>query len=166
DAGKVPDSRARKGIRTMQPEIKRTALATRVWRKNHSGPIADMPVELQREVVKLLESHSWDQVSDAIGISKSTLSVFRKRHREHLQLRSRRSSGHRQVASRKRDLSRKKSPERPNGFIEVPVVSSPSRLDVEIRLPSGIVVQASSGSDTGAVGDFVARLLADTQSAT
>ena len=69
----------------VQTELRQTALAVRIWRKSHpAGPTAGMPVDLQRKVVKLLESHSWDEVCEAVGIGRSSLSVLRKRHRDHL----------------------------------------------------------------------------------
>jgi len=73
-----------------QTELSRTALAVGIWRREHSGrPAAGMPAELQRNVVKLLETYSWEEVCKAVGIGRSSLAVFRRRHREHLQLRRR-----------------------------------------------------------------------------
>ena len=67
----------------VQTELKRTALSVRIWRRGHPAePMADMPVELQHNVVRLLEGHSWDEVCEAVGIGKSSLSILRKRHCE------------------------------------------------------------------------------------
>ena len=88
-----------------QPDLKRTALEVGIWRRNHpTGPMSGLPVELQRNVVKLLESHSWDEVCEAVGINRVSLSVLRKHHREHLQLRRRMVSPKR--AARRRGPAR------------------------------------------------------------
>ena len=88
----------------VQTELKRTALAVRMWRRNHPAKsMAGMPVDLQQNVVRLLESHSWDEVCAAVGIGKSSLSLLRRRHCDDLQLR-------RRVAPRKRKPRRSGRP--------------------------------------------------------
>ena len=168
DAGKAPELRARKGIRIMQTELKRTALAVGIWRRNHPGRTTAMPVELQRNVVKLLEKHSWDEICGTVGISRSSLGNLRKRHGEHLQLRPR-PQARRRVRRNARKPSKRRQTRSPRtsaaDFVEIPVAGPAPRLHVELKLPSGIVLHAHSDNDVGAVGDFVARLLADTQSA-
>ena len=84
----------------VQTELRRTALAVRMWRRNHPAePMTGMPVDLQQNIVRLLEGHSWDEVCEAVGIGKSSLSILRRRHCEDLKLR-------RRVAPRKRKLRR------------------------------------------------------------
>jgi len=47
------------------------------WRREQ-GKLRDVPIELRSEAVQLLESHSWSEVSEQLGISKATLSGWRK----------------------------------------------------------------------------------------
>ncbi|MFC1611513.1 hypothetical protein ACFL6C_11185 [Myxococcota bacterium] len=87
----------------VRTNLKRTALEVGIWRRSHpTGPMSGMPLELQRNVVKLLEGHSWEEVCEAVGIGRSSLSILRKRHCEDLQLR-------RRVASPSRRKRRRKS---------------------------------------------------------
>ena len=48
----------------MQPDLKTTARAVRVWRKNHDRPMADMPEDLHQNIVKLLDARSTGQVTE------------------------------------------------------------------------------------------------------
>jgi hypothetical protein len=161
----LPDLRAQEDTNTMPTDLKRTALAARVWRKNAQGSIKDMPADLQRNVVKLLEDHSWEDVCQAVGISRSSLGYFRRCHRDQLQLRPR-------VFSRKSRSVHERHEARPTAlgkanddFIELPIVGAQPRLHVELRLPSGIVVHAHSAIDAGAVCSFVSKVIADTAAA-
>ena len=138
----------------MQTELKGTALAVRQWRKENSGPMTGLAVDLQRRVVRLLEEHSWDEVCDAVGINKSQLAIWRRDHREHLQLRSRRVSRQRTKRPPPKGARMRPAP----GFIELPITTEPRR-DIEVRLPTGVVVCAGGNADLGAVGELVARLL-------
>lgn len=143
----------------MSTELKKTALAVRHWRNQHSGPMRGLEVTLQQRVVRLLEDHSWDEVCTAVGVGRSQLSVWRRAHREHLQLRPRRRS---QQDTRSRSTSRsgrRSSPKPATGFIEVPLPLEAPRHDVEIKLPTGIVVCARSGPGLAAVGELVISLL-------
>jgi hypothetical protein len=141
-------------------DLKHTAVAVRVWRKNTQGSVKEMPADLQRDTVKLLEAHSWEEVCQATGIGKSTLAFFRRCHRDQLQLRPRR------VPRKRRPARERTNPAMPGKtvnaeFLEVPLVGVHPRLHVELRLPSGVIVHAHSAVDPGAVSAFVARLLAD-----
>jgi len=122
-------------------------------------------MEMQLDVVRQLKTNSWDEVCRAVGIGRSSLSILRKRHSERLGLQPRPSRRKRQrTCSSPRQ--RRSNPEKPhNDFIELPVSSVP-RLQVEIRLPTGITVRAHSASDVDAVGALIARVLADAAVAT
>jgi hypothetical protein len=48
------------------------------WRQKQNGKLRDLPIELRSQAVRLLDSYSWDDVSEQLGVSKSTLSHWRK----------------------------------------------------------------------------------------
>lgn len=152
----------------MQTELKAIALAVRRWRKTHQSPMAQLPTELQRNVVRLLEANSWDEVCGTVGVNRSQLSIWRRSHRDHLQLKPRRFSRKRRpqpkVSSPRKLRRRRSNP--PTDFIEVALPPSAPALDVELKLPTGIVVHARSGGDIDALAGFVTRLLAGTDNAT
>jgi hypothetical protein len=146
----------------MQTELKRTAIAASVWRRSNPGSVKSMPAEMQRSIVKLLEHYSWEDVCQGVGISRSSLGLFRRAHAEQLQLQPRVVQRGRAAARERRVNARRAPAAKPNSdFIEMPVVGTAPRLCVELKLPSGIVVQAHSAVDVGAVGSFVAKVLAD-----
>ena len=148
----------------MPADLNHTALAVGMWRKNTRGPLTSMPVDLQLDIVRLLKDNSWEDVCRAVGVGRSSLSILRKRHCGLLQLQPRVPS------RRRRPTPGPTAPCRPliekshADFIELPVAGAAPLLHVELRLPSGIVMQAHS-ANAGAVGTFISKILADAAAA-
>ena len=46
------------------------------WRREH-GSLRGLPLELQALGVKLLNKHTWSEVSEQLGVSSSTLNMWR-----------------------------------------------------------------------------------------
>ena len=62
----------------MTTRISKVKKAFAKWRQEHDGKLRDLPIELQTQAVQLLASYGWDKVSEQLGVSKSTLSRWRK----------------------------------------------------------------------------------------
>lgn len=142
----------------MQTQLKKIATEFRRWRKQRTGPIAAAPTQLQRDIVKLLEHHRWDEVCRTIGVSRSLLGSWRKAHCDNLQLRPRKQK--RAAQQRPKEVAPKTMDNSFRAdFIEVAPVAPTSALEVEMRFSSGTIVQART-NDPQALGDFVTRVLA------
>ncbi len=145
----------------MQSQIDKTAAAVRRWRSSHPNHSKELPTNLQRKVVRLLETCSWDDVCEAIGITRGRLATWRRLHREHLQL-------------KRRSLTKRRSkPEPPEetedqgDFIELPLLGPATSaltrdiIAVELELPSGVVLRARTETDASAVVDLITRVLGE-----
>lgn len=143
----------------MHTDLKKTAVTFRRWRMENDSPRATAPLDLQRQVVKLLEAHSWDEVCQSVGISRSRLGQWRKEHYVELDLKPRKQV-RRGRRGKKPPQTKPTKPTHPAGFIEIAPLAPPAGLEVELRLGSGAVVHARSGNDAQALGDFIARVLA------
>ncbi len=145
----------------MQTELKATGITVRNWRMQHGGRMTGLPVDLQCRVVKLLEKHSWHEVCDAVGISKSQLSSWRCEHREHLQLQPRpRRSPAQHTRPRERSSSRRATLQPAASFIELSVPTETACPDIEVKLPTGVIVRARNSANITAVAELVGRLVA------
>ena len=61
----------------MTTRISKVKKSFATWRQK-DGKLRDLPIELQSQVVQLLASYSWNEVSEQLGVSKGTLSKWRK----------------------------------------------------------------------------------------
>ncbi len=145
----------------MQSTIEKTAIAVRRWRSNHPDHSKELPTHLQQKVVKLLETCSWDDVCEAIRITRGRLATWRRLHREHLQLKRR------VLANRRSTPEPLKETEDRGDFIELPFLGpAPSAVTrdiiaVELDLPSGVVLRARTEADVSAVVDLITKVLAE-----
>jgi hypothetical protein len=137
----------------MQQSIKRTASAYRRWREANPGRTAQAPVDLQRRVVELLEKHSWEEVCEVVGVKRSRLAGWRREHLESLGLTRRRRP-------RPERVHEQATPIEAPSFLELPIAAvSAQSIEVDLRLPSGVVVHARTTGDAAGLGDFVTRII-------
>jgi len=146
----------------MQTEIKQVAIEVQIWRRQTGSKVKGMPESLQKRVVKLLEEYSWSDVCKTVGIGRSSLFALRKRYCGELQLKPRPQS---KRPPRAKAAGTKCKPAPQPAFIEVtgPMAITSARLQVELRLPSGLVVRAESQTDVDAVERFANKIIANVQ---
>ena len=130
-------------------ELLSVATALRQWREGHGR--AAPPTELQKRSVRLLQEHSWDEVCGTLGVGRSTLCSWRRSHSD-------------EVKSR-RHRSRRASPAADSGEVGLQVVEVPlplSRLEIEVKLPSGLTVLLRGDDMHGvALGEIISRVVAE-----
>lgn len=61
----------------MTTKISKVKKSFAKWRQK-DGKLRDLPIELQSQVVQLLASYGWNEVSKQLGVSKGTLSKWHK----------------------------------------------------------------------------------------
>ena len=141
----------------MENEIRKVAVAYRIWRKNKPNRGVGAPQELQKRIIELLDKYSWDEVCKTVGVSRSCLSNWRHRHRDGGELVPRD-----RTAARRKRQARPKAARQTQSFVEVPITAGLG-LDAELRLPSGVVIAGHANADVGALGDLFARVIVSMQ---
>ena len=124
------------------------------WRREQ-GKLRDVPIELRSEAVQLLESHSWAEVSKQLGISKATLSGWRK------STRGQSITPH--VPEAISDAPGGESPQRYSGdvsrfvecIVDVPAAVERAALTVRLEMPDGVNLHVDGPMD----GYFVQGLV-------